>query len=80
MKKNNIFKLVDFESDEKNFITDFKINSKKGGKDFIELIQCMWVINETQTEKEFCDMNDIPIGFFNNKIKKNNPFIGKEIK
>jgi len=73
--KNRIFEIVDFESDDKNFTMDFKKASKKIGKDFIETIQAMWAANGgAQTEEEFCEMNDIPKGFFENKVKKNNPF------
>ena len=78
-KSNDISRIIDFESDDKNFINDFKTNSKKGGKPFIEMLQLMWVVNTTQSEEEFCEMNDIPKGFFENKVKKNNPFEGKEI-
>ena len=74
VKKNSLDKIIDFESDDKNFIGDFKMNSKKGGKPFIELLQAMWVVNETQSDEEFCEMNGIPKGFFENKVKKNNPY------
>ena len=71
-----IFDIIDFESDDKNFTMDFKKASKKIGKEFIEIIQVMWSVNDNvQTEEEFCEMNNIPKGFFENKIKKNNPFI-----
>lgn len=74
--KNRIFEITDFESDDKNFTMNFKKASKKIGKDFIEMIQAMWAANgNCQTEEEFCEMNDIPKGFFENKIIKNNHFI-----
>ena len=73
--KNRIFEITDFESNDKNFTMDFKTASKKIGKTFIETIQTMWVANGgSQTEEEFCEMNNIPKGFFENKIKNNNPF------
>jgi hypothetical protein len=73
--KNRIFEIVDFENNDKNFKMDFKKASSKIGKVFIETIQSMWVANgDIQTEEEFCEMNGIPKGFFENKIKKNNPF------
>ena len=66
--KNRIF-------DDKNFTMDFKTASKKIGKDFIVTIQVMWAANgDSQTETEFCEMNDVPKGFFENKVKNNNPF------
>jgi len=77
---NRIFEIVDFESDDKNFTMDFKKASKKIGKDFIETIQAMWATNGgAQTEEEFCEMNNIPKGFFENKVKKNNLFIISKI-
>ena len=79
--KNRIINIMDFESDDKNFTMDFKKASKKMGKMFIETIQAMWVVNDNmQTEEEFCEMNGIPKGFFDNKIKKNNPFFDQVIK
>jgi len=73
---SRVFEIINFESDNKNFTMDFKKASKKIGKDFIEIIQAMWSANGgAQTEEEFCHMNDIPKGFFENKVKKNNPFI-----
>ena len=82
MKKGEkIFTIMDFDSDDKNFTMDFKTASKKVGRDFIEMIQCMWVANgDSQTEEDFCKMNDIPTGFFENKIKKNNPFFDEIMK
>jgi len=72
---DRVIPIMDFESDDKNFKMDFKKASKKIGKQFIEMIQVMWVANGgCQTEEEFCEMNGIPKGFFENKIKKNNPF------
>lgn len=73
----NIENIIDFENDDKNFTMDFTKAGKKVGRDFIEMIQAMWASNGgSQTEEEFCKMNgDIPKGFFDNKVKNNNPFM-----
>lgn len=74
-----IFEIIDF-GDDKNFTMDFGKASKKYGKEFIEMIQCMWVVNDgVQTEEEFCNMNGVPKGFFESKVKNNNPFFEKMI-
>ena len=72
---DRVMSIMDFESDEKNFTIPFGKCTSKYGKPFIEMIQAMWAANgESQTEEEFCKMNDIPKGFFDKKIKNDNPF------
>jgi len=67
---NRIFEILDFESDTKNWNSDFKIISKKYGRDFIDIISAMWAANDgVQTEEEFCEMNGLPKPFFENVIK-----------
>lgn len=65
-----IIEAMDFESSTKNWKYPFKKMSKHYGKDFIDTLRAMWFGNENvQTEDEFCEMNDIPKGFFMGVIK-----------
>jgi hypothetical protein len=68
---DNFMTIVDFESDDTNFKIGFKEITKKYGRAYIEYCKSMWEANEgIQSEEEFCKMNgNMPIGFFNNKIK-----------
>jgi hypothetical protein len=37
---------------------------------FIAILKVMWVCDyDAQTQEEFCEMNGIPISFFNKTIK-----------
>lgn len=78
---NRIFEITDFESDDKNFKVNFKIASKKYGKDFISTMAAMWAANcGVQTKEEFCNMNcDMPVGFFDKVIIPQAEKIKKEI-
>ncbi len=67
---SRITESLDFESNTKNFKFPFQTMCKKYGKEFIELLQGMWQANgDSQTEEEFCNMNDITKSFFDKKIK-----------
>tara|TARA_R110000803_G_scaffold16197_5_gene44461 strand:+ start:5305 stop:5517 length:213 start_codon:yes stop_codon:yes gene_type:complete len=67
---NRIIEAIDFESDTKNWKYSFKIMSKKYGREFIETLKAMCQANGGgQTEKEFCDMNEITIQFFDKVVK-----------
>ena len=45
--------------------------TKSYGRDFIEIIKNMWESSGNgQTEDEFCEMNGIPMKFFEKTIKK----------
>lgn len=67
---NRIIEAMDFESDTKNWKYTFNVMSKKYGKEFIETLKAMWIANGgSQTEQDFCEMNDIPIQFFNKVVK-----------
>jgi len=59
----------DFESDTKNWKYPFDRMTKFYGRDFIDMIKVMWMVNATQTEEEFCEMNGIPKSFFEKVIK-----------
>lgn len=63
---------MDFDSDDKNFKYDFKIMTRKYGKEFIEMCKSMWQANGgCQTEEEFCKMNaNMPKSLFEKTIKK----------
>jgi hypothetical protein len=61
---------MNFESNDKNWKYDFGIMCKKYGRDFIAILKVMWSVNyDVQTQEEFCEMNGIPISFFNKTIK-----------
>ena len=69
MASKRIIEAIDFEDDNKNWKYPFKVMTKKYGKDFIEVVKASWEANDdVQTAEEFCTMNDIPEGFFNNVI------------
>ena len=69
---NRIIEAMDFESDTSNWKYDFKVMSKRYGRDFIDTMKAMWSANyDVQTEDEFCEMNGIPKGFFDKVIKNN---------
>ena len=65
------YKTFDFENSENNFKYDFKMMTKKYGRQFIEYCKASWLVNcEDMTEENFCKMNaNMPIGFFKSKIK-----------
>jgi hypothetical protein len=71
MATNRIFEIMDFESDVQNFKVDFKVATKRYGREFISIVKAMWEANDgVQTEEEFCEMNcNMPKGFFENKIR-----------
>ena len=70
MGTNRIIEAMDFESDTKNWKYSFKVLTSKYGKEFIETLRAMWEANGgSQTEDEFCEMNNITIGFFEKVIK-----------
>ena len=70
--KNRIIEAMDFDSDTSNWKHDFKVMSKRYGRDFIDTMKAMWSANyDVQTEDEFCKMNGIPKGFFEKVIKNN---------
>lgn len=68
-------------ADEKAWKYPFAKMCKNYGKVFIEMLQASWaanhsimrdsrvVIGDYLTEEEFCYYNDLPKGFFENKIK-----------
>jgi len=62
---------IDFESDTNNFKYPFKIMTKKYGIQFIEFCKASWKANEDEVGiSEFCELNaNMPIGFFNGRIK-----------
>lgn len=71
MASKRLLSAMDFESDTKNWKYPFKTMSKKYGKEFIDIVKALWEANEdVLTEEEFCELNGLPIGFFNNVIKK----------
>lgn len=68
---NRIIEAIDFESDTQNWKFDFKHMSKRYGREFIDTVRAMWQANDgIQTEEEFCEMNGMPKGFFENVIKR----------
>jgi hypothetical protein len=68
---NRIIEAMDFESDTKNWKFPFERMTKYYGIDFIEVVRGMWEANSgSQTEEEFCEMNDITKKFFEKVIKK----------
>lgn len=69
--KNRVIEAMDFESDTKNWKYPFERMTKFYGRDFIEMLQAMWEANgESRTEEEFCEMNSIPMKFFEKTVKK----------
>ena len=67
---SRINEAIDFESNDKNWKYDFTVMCRKYGKEFITILKAMWSANyDIQTEEEFCEMNGIPISFFNKTIK-----------
>lgn len=72
MASERIISAMDFESDTKNWKYPFKKLTKSYGREFIEIVKVMWEANDgCQSIEEFCEMNSINIGFFNNVINKN---------
>lgn len=72
---NRVIEIMDFESNTKNFKIPFGKCTGKYGKPWIEMVQAMWAANGgSQTEEEFCEMNGLPKGFFENMIKGKNPY------
>jgi hypothetical protein len=73
MARTDTFRIneaMDFESDTKNWKYPFERMCKFYGKDFIECIKSMWIANgDSQTEDEFCEMNDLPKKFFEKVVK-----------
>lgn len=68
--KNRTIEAMDFESDTKNWKYPFERMTKFYGRDFIEMLRAMWEVNDgCQTEEEFCEMNEIPMKFFEKTIK-----------
>jgi hypothetical protein len=68
---NRILEAMDFESDTKNWKGDFTSLSRRYGRDFIETLKAMWQANGgSQTEKEFCEMNNLPENVFQRVIKQ----------
>jgi hypothetical protein len=71
MLSQRIIEAMDFESDTLNWKYPFKTMSKKYGREFIDVVKALWEANGgSQTEEEFCQMNDLPKGFFDKVIKK----------
>lgn len=71
MAINRILEAMDLESNTKNWKYPFKTMTKKYGRDFIEMVKAMWEANgDSQTEEEFCSMNDITRDFFEKVIRK----------
>jgi len=69
---NRIIEAMDFESDTKNWKFPFERMCKFYGRDFIDTIRNMWQVNgDVQTPEEFCEMNNIPVKFFEKTIKIN---------
>jgi hypothetical protein len=68
---DNFISAMDYDSDDKNFIYDFKVMTKKYGQAYMEYCKAMWQANDgVQSEDEFMRMNgDIPVGYFNKVIK-----------
>jgi hypothetical protein len=67
---SRIIEAMDFESDDKNWKFDFKVMCKKYGKDFISILKVMWEVDDNiNSEKEFCELNNINEQFFNKVIK-----------
>lgn len=67
---NRIIESLDYDSHTSNFKYPFTKMTKLYGKEFIELLQAMWLANgEGQTEEEFCLMNGIDSKFFNKVVK-----------
>jgi len=70
-----LFEIADFESANANFTIPFKKLTKKYGREFIAYARAAWLANVEAgklglREEEFCRLNgDMPLGFFNNKIK-----------
>lgn len=68
---DRIIEAMDFDSDDKNWKFSFKVMTKKYGRDFIEILKAMWSANgESQSEIEFCEMNEISFEFFTKLINK----------
>lgn len=67
-----LMEVMYFESDDSNFKVDFKVLTKKYGRDFVDYCKIVWEsCKEFQTEEEFCKMNgNIPKGFFDKVINK----------
>jgi len=68
---DNIISVMDFDSDDDNFIHNFKVMTKKYGQAYIAYCRAAWGANDgVQTEEEFCKMNaNMPKAFFDKAIK-----------
>tara|TARA_R110000868_G_C10842607_1_gene760177 strand:- start:395 stop:631 length:237 start_codon:yes stop_codon:yes gene_type:complete len=68
---DNFISAMDFDSDDKNFIYDFKVMTKKYGQAYIAYCRAMWEANEgVQSEDEFMKMNaEMPRAFFEKAIR-----------
>jgi hypothetical protein len=57
---------MDFESNDRTY--DFGIMQNM--EETFIILKVMWFVNyDAQTQEEFCEMNGIPISFFNKTIK-----------
>lgn len=70
MNYSRIFEIMDFDSDDQNFIIPFNQITRKYGREYIAFCKAAWEANGgCQTVEEFCKMNGgMPIGFFKGKI------------
>jgi len=70
--QSNFINAMDFDSADSNFIHDFGTMTKQFGQAYMEYCRAAWAVNDNiMTEEEFCKINgNIPMGFFNKKIKQ----------